>query len=64
MVRNELPKDICEDIREHILTTHSLKLLQEEMEAFMKNLSPSTRAIVRSRIFSRVYGGSILKHFM
>ena len=30
----------------------------------MKNVSPSTRATVRSRIFSKVYINSILKHFM
>ena len=60
----ELSREICEAVRGHILTTHYLQLLQEEMSAFMENVSPSTRAIVRSRIFSRVYNASILKHFV
>ena len=55
---------MCDDIRGHILTTHSLKRLQEEMDAFMNNVSPSLRALVRSKIFSRSYEASVLARYM
>ena len=55
---------MCEDVRLHILTTHSLKRLQEEMNEFMNNVSPSLRALVRSKIFSRAYEASVLARYM
>ena len=34
------------------------------MGAFMNNVSPSLRALVRTRIFSRAYESSVLARYM
>jgi len=41
MAQEKVPMNQKKDIRNHILTTHSLKRLQDEFKAFNDNISPS-----------------------
>ena len=51
-------------MRDHILKTHSLRQLQEELIEFNGSISPSLREIVRIKIFSRNIMGSILARYI
>ena len=53
MASENLPFDIKHQVRDHILKTHSLRRLQEELIEFNRNISPSLREKVRVEIFSR-----------
>lgn len=62
--RENVPYALKEDIRQHILTTHSLKRLQEEQIAFNKSISPSIQAMIRTIIFTRTIKGSVISRYM
>lgn len=62
--RLKLPKEMTNDIRYHILTTHSLKKLQQEFGEFNRNLSVNMKTLVRVKIFSKALKGSELSYFL
>jgi len=62
--RLKLPKAMTDDIRYHILTTHSLKQLQQEFNEFNTNLSVNMKTLVRVKIFSKALKGSDLSSFL
>jgi len=64
MASENLPHDIKHSVRDHILKTHSLRQLQEELIEFNGNISPSLREVVRVEIFSRNIKESILARYM
>ena len=64
MASENLPREIRESVRDHILKTHSLRRLQEELIEFNGAISPSLREIVRVEIFSRNIKESILSRYM
>ena len=51
-------------MRDHILKTHSLQRLQEELIGFNENISPSLREMVREQLFTRNIKDSILARYM
>ena len=59
-----LPLTMKKEIRNFILTTHSLKRLQEELIGFNENISPSLRSLVRVKLFSRTLSGSVMARYM
>ena len=64
MANESLPMNIKQEVREYILTTHNLKRLQDEQVEFNGNISPSLKALVRMKIFSKAYHNSRLARFM
>ena len=53
MNAEDLTLEIKHDVRDHILKTHSLRRLQEELIEFNGNISPSLREQVRVKLFTR-----------
>ena len=64
MVAEKLPAEIKSSVRNHILTTHSLKNLQAEFQQFNESISSRMQTLVRMQIFSRAYRNCILSRFM
>ena len=64
MANEALPMSIKSEVREYILTTHNLKRLQDEQVEFNGNISPSLKALVRIKIFSKAYHASRLARYM
>lgn len=62
--REKVPSGLKDEIRKHILETHSLKRLQEEQVAFNKSVSPSMQTMIKVIIFTRTIEGSAISFFM
>ena len=64
MASEHLPMELKDNVREHILTTHWLKKLQDEQLEFQGNISSSMKELVRCQIFQKIYRKSPLAWYM